>query len=498
MTAELDPYSILGIAPSAESEEIKTAYRRAARRLHPDVNRANPGAAVQFQDISAAYETLIDTDRRRDYDKKAKSREPGIHFNFRVTPSKRAVMLMPESQVIYLLAEILPDPRAGEGDQKRESRLNLTLVLDRSNSMNGPRMDRVKVAAHNIIDQLTPQDVFSVVAFNDFSEIIIPATTVTDKASLKARVSMITASGGTEIFKGLQAGVEQTRKFLAPRLVNHIMLLTDGNTYGDQQECLRLAREVSEEGISISAIGLGHDWNDVFLDELATSTGGSCTYVNAPSGVVKFMNDHVRNLANVFAERMQLSIAPDPDVKLESAFKLAPNPQPIATEQGWIPLGSLQFNRVSSVLLQFELPAVRNTGFRSIARLVASGDVLVKGVRHYQAVSDVSLEMSQSIKTDEPPASIIDAISKLTLYRMQERAQQALDNGNVHEATQRLEKLATRLLELGESSLAAQAQAEARQVAYTNSLSEAGRKELKYHTRSLFLSNVSEGENKRR
>ena len=484
---ELDAYNILGVGPDASNDDVKVAYRRAARRLHPDVNRS-PGAASQFADINTANEILSDVERRREFDRlQREDSGDGLSFSFRVTSSRRIVSLLPEPQVYYMLAEILPDMRAGESSTRRESRLNLTLVLDHSNSMNGTRLDRVKIATHQIIDQLGPEDILSVVSFNDFAEVVVPATTVTDKAAMKARVSMMNAQGSTEIFKGLSLGLAQNQQFLAPRLVNHIILLTDGRTYGDEAQCTELARDASRQGISISAMGLGQEWNDRFLDELAAMTGGSSGYIQTSSAVVRFLNDHVRSLADVFAERVQLSVAPDPDIRLESAFKLSPNPQPLSIEAGNIPLGSLQNNRVVSVLLQFEIPKLETAGFRSMARLVASGDIFANNLRRQQSVSEISFESMMNAPAEEPPQAILNALAKLTLYRMQERAQDALEGGNVREATRLFENLATRLLEMGETELANQARAEAEQVAYTKSLSDKGRKALKYQTRHLLL-----------
>lgn len=494
MTVDFDPYIILGVSPEASADDVKAAYRRAARRLHPDVNHA-PGAVVQFQDITVAHDLLTDATQRRKYDESAQKKDANaLNVSFRVIPSKRAITPLPEPQVLYLLAEMLPDPRAQEGQHTRESRLNLALVLDHSNSMSGTRLDKVKIAAHQIIDQLTAEDVFSVVSFNDHAEVVIPATTVTDKPALKARVSMMMASGGTEIFKGLSVGVEQNRQFLAPRLVNHIILLTDGNTYGDQDRCLALAREVAKDGIAISAMGLGQEWNDKFLDEIASTTGGSSAYITSANAVVRFLNDHVRNLSNIFAERVHLSVAPDPNIRLESAFKLSPNPRPLSVDEGNIPLGSLQLNRTISVLLQFEMPADLSEEFHPVARLVSSGDILTNRLQKYQVLSDFSVEVTQEPTPEDPPTAILDALGKLTLYRMQERAQEALDNGDIREATRRLENLATRLLELGEPELAQQARNEAQQVAYTYNLTDKGRKTLKYQTRTLLLG-ASAGDN---
>ncbi len=493
MNIDFDPYVILGVAPDASFDEIKEAHRRAVRRLHSDTN-PNKGAVAQLQDINVAYSVVGDPDRRQRYDDQTR-RLPPRKFDFlmRVTPSKRSLAPLPEPQVIYMLVEILPDPRAREqaDDLRQQSRLNLTLVLDRSNSMNGLRLERVKVAAHQIIDQLNDDDILSVVTFNDFSEDLIPATSVQDRTGLKARVSMMTASGGTEIYKGLAAGVEQNRKYLAPKLVNHVILLTDGNTYGDEERCTALAKKASEDGIIISAMGLGSDWNDKFLDKIASVSGGSCEYINSPSAVVRFLNNHVRSLVNIFVERLQLSVAPDADVHLETAFKLAPNSQPLAVDDAVIPLGNLQVNRITSLLLQFEVPANLQEGFRPVARIIASGDILANDTPHFQTLSDFSIGVSRDAEPEETPQSLLDALGKLTLYRLQERAQEALENGNIEEATRRLENLATRLLERGQEELAQQALAEAQQVAYTSALSDKGRKALKFQTRLLLASGNS-------
>lgn len=498
MEFDFDAYALLGVSSQATADEIKVAYRRAARRLHPDVNQSAPGAGVQFQAISQAYEILSDEQSRMQYDvflKRLTSDPNRLTFSTRATLSKRALVPLHEPQVIYLLTEIQPDPRARaphESPRKREIRLNLTLVLDHSNSMNGTRMERVKAAAHQIIDQLNSQDVFSVVTFNDRAETIIAAGMVADKSALKARISVVMASGGTEIYQGLSEGVNQNRHYLGPRMVNHVILLTDGNTFGDHEDCISLAHQARKEGITISAMGLGQEWNDQFLDQLASVTGGSSAYINSASAVVQFLNDHVRNLSNAFAERMQVSIAPDPDIQLESAFRILPQPQPLTVEEGYISLGSLQVNRSLSILFQFQLPPDMNIGFRSLARVMVTGEILENQISRYQTITDVSVEISESQQLEEPPIAIMNALGKLTLYRMQERAQEAVEAGNIQEATRRLENLATRLLAMGEPDLANQALAEARRVAHTSAISDKGRKTLKYQTRHLLLSSSSD------
>ena len=86
---------------------------------------------------------------------------------------------------------------------------------------------------------------------------------------------MMQTSGATEIYNGLKAGLQEVRRTVDPSRVNHIILLTDGQTYGDEQACLALAEEAAAKNIGISGMGIGSEWNDIFLDALASKTGGS-------------------------------------------------------------------------------------------------------------------------------------------------------------------------------------------------------------------------------
>jgi Ca-activated chloride channel family protein len=478
-------YAILGLSPDASADEIRDAYRLMARRFHPDANQ-NEGAGLQFRDIAAAYEILGNSNQRLYYDTSRRHQdvEPN-YLTLRATPSKRVLNTLGEPQVLYLLLEIIPMRPEGGARGMRSTPLNLTLVLDRSTSMRGARLDKVKVAAHQIIDQLSADDILSIVSFSDRADVLIPAAPIKDKMSLRSMVSIMRAEGGTEIYHGLSAGIAECRRYLGPRMVNHVILLTDGRTYGGEEACLELAQQAERDGIGISAMGIGEEWNDVFLDSLASSTGGTSAYINSPAAVVRFLNDRVRSLGDSFAERLNLTIAPDADVVLESVFKLTPNPQPLQIRPQPIPIGGVEYSRVMTVLIQLQMPPASKSGFRSVVRLDVTGDILPVNRLGYKVLSDISIEIAQNPNPEEPPMAILDALGKLTLYRIQQKAEVALSAGNVVEATRRLENLATRLLAAGQDELAQMAMVEARRVSHTNMLSEEGRKTLKFGTRWL-------------
>src|SRR5512132_1172498 len=68
MAQTKDYYAVLGVASTATNEEIKKAYRRLAKRYHPDANQNDPKAADRFKEISEAYQVVGDAEKRKQYD----------------------------------------------------------------------------------------------------------------------------------------------------------------------------------------------------------------------------------------------------------------------------------------------------------------------------------------------------------------------------------------------------------------------------------------------
>lgn len=488
MSYKFNPYEYLDVAPNASQNEIEAAYEELKSQL---AQYSSSASEQQRKDIEAAYAILTRPSARRDYDEYARglddTEKKMRQFHLRLTPSKRVVKPLGEDQVIYMLADIFAPPGMHEHMEGREARLNLTILIDQSRSMDDEgRMRRVIGAAQAIIAKLTQNDIISIVTFNDRAQVVIAATKVTDTMSMSARVGMIKASGGTEIYKGLDEAVHQNRRYLDSERVNHIILLTDGRTFGDEEACLQLARDAAKEGISISAMGLGTDWNDEFLDLLASTTGGTSTYIQSVSMVSDFMEAQLRSLSNAYAERVVMSVALPESVDVEMAFKISPTSQPITYENGEIPLASLQAQRSISVLLQLRLPASLAAGAYMIGRISVSGDMMLSHGQSCVKAMPMIITVSDDGDDDSPPNSIVDALSKLTLYRLQEKAMAAMDEGNIEEATRHLTHLGTRLIDMGEVALGQQALAEAQHVSQTKMFSNEGsKKNIKYQTRAL-------------
>src|SRR6185503_18903418 len=273
-------------ARDASQEEIKRAYFSAAQKLHPDKNKA-AGETELFLGVQQAYEALSSPQRRAQYDATLQpEKKPVLPYQHRIFCSRPSLMHMDEPQMLYVMLE-LETPEGAR--QTAAPPLNVCLVLDRSTSMQGEKMDTVKSVAIQVLRNLRPQDILSVVAFSDRAEVIIPASYLQDRQRLEARIQMIQPSGATEMFQGLELGTREVVRSLDSKRINHIILLTDGHTYGDEQECLDLASKLAEHGISLSGMGIGQEWNDIFLDVLSTRTGGSSAYIAQPQDIKRLL-----------------------------------------------------------------------------------------------------------------------------------------------------------------------------------------------------------------
>jgi Ca-activated chloride channel family protein len=244
-----------------------------------------------------------------------------------------------------------------------------------------------------------------------------------------------------------------------------------------------LARLAAGDGIAISGLGIGEEWNDAFLDALTGRTGGTASYISAAQNVANFIQERVRGLGTSFAERLNVQVTLDPGMELASVFRVGPEAGPVPIEQP-LPLGSLPKNGPSSVLFKFRLPPLK-PGKQNIARLTFFADVVSLGRRGERMSLDLALPVVEGAPAPIPPQKLVDALDKLSQYQMQERAWQQAADGDLAGAAERLKNLGTRLLASGQTELARVALSEASRLEKTQVLSEDSKKKLKYGTRAL-------------
>ncbi len=494
MMDEPDYYAALNISPDATPDDIKRAYRQLARQHHPDAKGQASSTSLLFRQTQEAYELLSHPIKRAAYDRRQAEAGHSLQaaFRLKIQTSRTAMPVLDAEQIVYVLYEV----SAGKIDkQSPRLPLNMCLVLDRSTSMQGARLEQTKAAAQRTIDTLTADDTLGVVTFSDKAEIVWPCQPLTDPIRAKARVSAIQASGGTEILQGLNAGLAELSKRSQVNTVSHLILLTDGQTYGDEERCLALALEAKEQHIGISALGIGEDWNDSLLDELASRSGGSSQYIASAGDIQRFLRERLQGLGAVYGDNLRLSVKMPDGVFLKNAFKLSPYLQRLNLENGGdLSLGILQADSAATGLLEFVVGS-HSAGTQRLAQIELIGDIPARKIFGERLQYDLTLPFDPEANPTAPaPPNILSALAKISIFQMQEGAWQALEKGDIASATRRLETMATRLLDMGEHQLARAALLEAGRLVRSGNLSPAGRKAIKYGTRSLSLLTLKERE----
>jgi Ca-activated chloride channel family protein len=483
MASQPDYYVLLGVSRDASQEEIKQAYREAARRLHPDKNKA-AGETEIFLEVQQAYQVLSSPGKRAKYDA---SLPPDQGRPYEIIPqilfSRPKLTRLDEPQLVYVLLNVKPRRRT---DKLPASPLNVCLVLDRSTSMQGPKMELAKAAAIEVLQKLRREDLFSLVAFSDRAEVLIPAALQSDWRKLESQLRSLQTSGATEIYHGLKVGIEQVRRNLEPGRVNHVILLTDGHTYGDEQTCLDLAVQAAGQEIGISGLGIGQDWNDAFLDALTSRTSGSSTYISRVSDIQRLLTEKIKSLARLLAEDVILEFQLNPGVSLSYVFRLQPESGPLASESP-LRLGPIQYDRHLSVLFEFLIQpqAVEAQDVELLSGLLRA--IMPSRPTPVPAVPlRISRPVTEIPEAETPPTPIIEALSRLSLYRMQEQARAEAMSGQYGRASRHLHYLASRLLTQGEHQLANTVLLEVENLERKKTFSEEGQKDIKYGTRALF------------
>ncbi len=481
MSQEFDYYAALGLPSDASTEEIREAF--AALRSAFPADQRDPAVNVEFRRIFNAYEVLNDPARRATYDSLVLETS-STALSVDVKASRKEVEVSENSQMVYLLANILP-PR--QNLQQRP--LNLSLVIDRSTSMKGPRLNNVKTAVELLVEQLTPDDTLSVVSFSDRAEVVVEAGPVVHKMPIVSRVRGIQASGGTEIYQGLYAGVKELRKANLDESVNQLILLTDGHTYGDADQCLHLAKQATRESIGFSAFGIGSEWNDQFLDALVTPSGGQSGYIEDPAEIISYLQQRIKGLGAVYAQNVRLKNNFPDSLTVRFGFKVHPFAQPLSLTGEEIELGDVQSRSPLSFLLEIMVnPQPAET--RITIPLTFTAVVPSQG-RDVTIKSPFTLYVLTEAAQTLPPDDLTEAVRALNMYRMNEKVWEEVEAGRLDVAATRMHRLSTRLLEAGQAGLAQQASAEAERINQAGTMSLAGRKALKYGTRTLINKTVS-------
>lgn len=196
--------------------------------------------------------------------------------------------------------------------------LNLALVIDRSGSMNSPeKMPYLKKSLGVFLHSLASNDIVSIVAFSDEAELILPANPVGDGSWIERTIDRIQPGGSTNLDAGLMLGLQQVDRNFDVRRNNRVILLTDGIAnvgVTEPAQIAAMAKAYNDRGIYLSTIGLGKDFNDPLLSQLATQGKGGYHFIDSAEEMDKVFREEVSGLMQKAASDVSIVLRPDESV----------------------------------------------------------------------------------------------------------------------------------------------------------------------------------------
>ena len=246
--------------------------------------------------------------------------------------------------------------------------VNLALVLDRSGSMQGDRIARAREAAIAAVQRLDERDYISVVVFDDRIDVLAGAQTASEanKSAIVEKLRTVEARGATAIFGGVSAGAAEIRNNRARKLVNRIVLLSDGaDNVGPSspEELGLLGASLVKEGVSVSTLGVGLGYNENLMAALATRSDGNTYFIENGGDIPRIFDAELGDAFQVAARDVKLS------VRFRDAFPVELIGRDGRIEDGVV---TVDFNQIYSrqekyVLVRTEFPVGKDGETREFA-----------------------------------------------------------------------------------------------------------------------------------
>lgn len=345
------------------------------------------------------------------------------------------VVLAGQRQTAYLRVAMTGLPM--ENGIKRTP-ANVALVLDRSGSMQGEKIARLKEAAIMALDRLNGEDIVSVVAYDTTVEVLVPATRLSDREVIYSAIQRLQAGNSTALFGGVSKGAQEVRKFLDRNRVNRIILLSDGLANvgpSSPGEFAELGISLAREGIAVSTLGLGLDYNEDLMTALAQKSDGNHWFIENSEDLKTAFNKEFGDVVSVVAQDVSLRIACANGIRPVRTLGRSAD---LAGQVVTTSLNQIYDRQMKYLLLELAIPPGRAGDEIPVANVeldyanMATGDV----DKLRQSVNVSFSESPDVVKTRTNADVMVAAVQQIGM-EWNRQAIQLRDEGKVEEARKR-------------------------------------------------------------
>ncbi len=209
--------------------------------------------------------------------------------------------------------------RAADAVAKERAPLSMAIVLDTSGSMSGEKIDRAKKSVVRMIRDMRDEDEVAFVRYSDQAELMQPLARVSSvREALIRRVEGLRAEGGTHIAGGLTSAKAALSQVATGR-VRRVALVSDGLD-GSRAESHQIAMGLAESGVTTSALGIGLDFDEAYMSDVASAGHGNFAFVEKSEGLENFLRKELVEAATTVIDRAEVRFALPAGLRLVRGF----------------------------------------------------------------------------------------------------------------------------------------------------------------------------------
>ena len=323
----------------------------------------------------------------------------------------------------------------------QRSPINLALVLDRSSSMAGDKLEKAKEAALMVVDRLQPDDIISVISYDTTVEVLVPATKAANKRdAIREQITSLTPRGSTALFGGVTFGLEEVGKYLDPKRVNRIVLLSDGQANvgpRSPNELGRLGEVAARQGISITTIGLGLGYNEDLMTQLAMRSDGNHGFAENAVDLARIFQFELGDILSVVAQDVQIEISFDEGI---TPVRAIGRDATITGRKAKLSLAQLYAKQEKHILFEVKVPPGAAGKKRALADVAVSYANMISKKQGSKR-NAVAIEFSAAAQTvaSRQNKQVMEAAVEAIATDQNRRAVALRDEGKVKEAEKVLE-----------------------------------------------------------
>ncbi len=334
---------------------------------------------------------------------------------------------------------LLMDLNAINAGTTQRPNMGIALVVDRSGSMAGEKILQARRAAKELVTRLNNDDQISIITYSSDYSVDLPLTRIKgQRGRINRVIDEILDGGGTNLAGGLQAGIKSLRGSTAA--ARRVILLSDGNAnqgITDPGAIARISREARQQGITVSSLGLGVDFNEDLMTLVAQSAGGGYYYARNASAIATAFEQELSGLVKLAARNVEVGLELAQGVTISEVYGYRTE---MRRGRLVVPVGDMTGGERRRIMVKLNMESAP-TGQRAITNVVLSYGSTTNGQEreHRASLSVGATDSDSQLARSERPA-VVEAFEAAEAARIRQEAAFSFQSGNKGQAIQKLKR----------------------------------------------------------